>query len=447
MGRPSLSRRQVVAGLGGLAAAGTLGLGTSGCAAPVALGDDRTRLRLWHFLGGGDGIILTQMLDQYRKEHPEISLDADTLAWGEPFYTKVAMAGAGGRAPDLASFHMARLPGFGPGTLLDPVDLDLLQEAGINRSDFSDAVWQRTKVDGKVYAVPFDAHPFVMYYNTEMCEKAGLLDSDGKLKKTEGPEEFIEQLKAAKKAAKTDFALLFDSLGTGTVGPWRTFWSLYPQSGGTMLSPDGTKLTLDDAKALDTLKFMRRLAEEKLCNPTADYGAASAGFASGTVPFFFNGGWDVSTMVAAKTKFSMTRFPSVFGGWSAEADSHSFVFPHREDRDPEVRKRSYEFIAWMLKNSATWGAAGHVPAYLPVHEDPAYLKLEPQSEYRDVIEDVAFDPAAWFSGSASKLEIELGSVYSTVLTGSRTPEQGLAATKHVLTMLLKAPNPFAGGAR
>jgi multiple sugar transport system substrate-binding protein len=434
------TRRGFLAGLGlaGLAAA-------AGCAAPAALGSGRTHVRLWHFLGGGDGIILTGMLDKYRKQHPAIDLEADTLAWGEPFYTKVAMAGAGGRAPDLTTFHMARLPGFGPGRLLDPVDLDLLTEVGIHKSDFSDGVWQRAHVNGTLYAVPFDAHPFVMYYNTKFCEKAGLLDADGKLKKTEGPEAFLAQLRAAKKAAGTDYALLVDSLGTGTVGPWRLFWSLYPQSGGTLLNPGGTALAVDDTKLLTTLTFMRRMAEEKLLNPTTDYGGASSGFASGTAPFFFNGDWDVSTMVAAKTPFSMTRFPSIFGGWSAEADSHSFVFPHRNSRDPQVQKASYEFIAWMLKNSVEWGKAGHIPAYLPVHQDPAYLALEPQSEYRDVINDVAYDPSAWFSGSASKLELDLGSVYSTVLGGSRTPAQGVAATKDVLTTLLKAPNPFPGG--
>lgn len=440
------SRRGFLAGLG-LAGLGLAGPAvTAGCAAPVALGSDRTRIRFWHFLGGGDGIILTAMLDEYRKQHPAVGLDADTLAWGEPFYTKLAMAGAGGRAPDLASFHMARLPGFGPGKLLDPVDLDLLEEAGITKDDFSDGVWQRAHVGGTLYAVPFDAHPFVMYYNTRFCEKAGLLDDDGKLRKTEGPDAFLAQLRAAKKAAGSDFAILFDSLGTGTVGPWRLFWSLYPQSGGTLLNAGGTAIAMDDAKVLTTLRFMRQLAQEELANPTTDYGGASAGFASGTVPFFFNGDWDVSTMVAAKTPFGMTRFPSVFGGWSAEADSHSFVFPHRDKRDPETEKAGYAMIAWMLKNSVEWGKAGHIPAYLPIHEDPAYLALEPQSEYRGVIDDIAYDPSAWFSGSASQLEIELGSVYSTVLTGGRSPEQGLAETKRVLRKLLTASNPFPGDA-
>jgi multiple sugar transport system substrate-binding protein len=31
-------------------------------------------------------------------------------------------------------------------------------------------------VDGTTYAVPIDTHPFVLYYNTELAEQAGLLD-------------------------------------------------------------------------------------------------------------------------------------------------------------------------------------------------------------------------------------------------------------------------------
>ena len=37
-------------------------------------------------------------------------------------------------------------------------------------------------MDGKLYAVPLDQHPFVLYYNTDICKKAGLLDADGKIK-------------------------------------------------------------------------------------------------------------------------------------------------------------------------------------------------------------------------------------------------------------------------
>ena len=54
------------------------------------------------------------------------------LAWGAPYYTKLAMASVGGRAPDTAIMHASRVAGYAPGGLLDPWDLDLLAENGVH---------------------------------------------------------------------------------------------------------------------------------------------------------------------------------------------------------------------------------------------------------------------------------------------------------------------------
>ena len=124
--------------------------------------------------------------------------EAHTLAWGPPFYTKLAMSAAGGRAPEVATLHLSRLKGFSPSTMLDPIPVDLLNEAGIRESDFLPATWNRCIVDGKLYAVPLDQHPFVLYYNTEICKKAGLLGPDGKIKPVKGVDEFLDMLKAVK---------------------------------------------------------------------------------------------------------------------------------------------------------------------------------------------------------------------------------------------------------
>jgi multiple sugar transport system substrate-binding protein len=68
--------------------------------------------------------------------------------------------------------------------------------------------------------------------------------------------------------------------------------------------------------------------------------------------------------------------------------------------------------------------------------------MEPQSEYRSVINDVVLDPPVWFAGSASTMWIELGAVLSGVLTGTRSPENALAEMKSRLRDLLDTPNPF-----
>jgi multiple sugar transport system substrate-binding protein len=434
---PTLSRRALLGGSLAL-----LGAGAAGCALPVGLGSSQTRIKYWHFLGASDGIIMNQMVESFAQANADLFVEENVLAWGEPYYTKIAMAGSGGRSPDLATFHLARVPGIGPGQILDPIDVDLLAENGLRAADFSPPIWERAHIDGVLYAVPFDAHPMVTYYNTDLCRQAGLLGPDGKLTPTTGPDDLLAALRKAKEVTGGSPPLVFDALGLGTVGPWRVWSSLYAQSGGTLLSDDGTRITIDDGKALDVLRFMRTLGEEGLCDPVTDYGASVARFTNSQAAFLWNGDWETTGLKERKTPFSMTRFPSVFGSGAAQADCHAFVLPHQRDRDPEVERATYRFIAYLVKNSADWAVAGHVPAYLPALEEPEYLALNPQSEYRSVITDVALDPQVWFAGSASRMWIEFGGAYSPVISGERSPEDGLAAAKAALTRLMSAPNPF-----
>ncbi|GAA3236988.1 extracellular solute-binding protein [Nonomuraea helvata] len=434
---PDISRRLLLGGTLALA-----GAAAAGCAIPMGLGSSQTRVKYWHFLGASDGIIMNKMVQAFAKDNPEIFVEENVLAWGEPFYTKIAMAGSGGRSPDLATFHLARLAGIGAGATLDPINVKLLEENGLTAADFSPPIWERAHIDGVLYAIPFDAHPMVLYYNTEICGRAGLLGPDGKLKPTNGVDELMAALRRTKDAMGGKPPLAFDALGLGTVGPWRVWWTLYAQSGGALLSADNTKIAIDDAKALEVLRFMQQLGKDGLLDWRTDYGASVANFTNGQAAFLWNGDWETTGLKERKTPFSMTRFPSVFGTGAAQADCHSFVLPHQRNRDPEVERATYRFIAYLVKNSADWAVAGHVPAYLPALKEPDYLKLEPQSEYRSVITEVALDPQVWFAGSASRLWIEFGQAFSPVIGGQHTPEEGLATAKAALNRLLSAPNPF-----
>ena len=66
MNQPSLDRRKALAGLGGLAAAGAVGFGAAGCAAPASATAGKTGLRYWHLFGGGDGVNMAALVDAFR---------------------------------------------------------------------------------------------------------------------------------------------------------------------------------------------------------------------------------------------------------------------------------------------------------------------------------------------------------------------------------------------
>ena len=220
-----LSRRQFLTAASLTAGAALL----AGCAPGTASGSATQTLQFWHLLSGGDGVTMSQLLDGVNKAQSAYRIRPTVLAWGTPYYTKLAMAGAGGRAPDVAIMHATRVPGWAPGGLLDDWDLDRLAELGVDESTFPEPIWKKGIVGGKRFSIALDAHPFVLMYNTDICDAAGELDSDGQLKKTSSPEEFLDQLRAVGGSAK-GHALSYGYLGDGAQ-MWRLFYGLYVPHG------------------------------------------------------------------------------------------------------------------------------------------------------------------------------------------------------------------------
>src|SRR5256885_5785423 len=169
-----MSRRSFLAT--GVAAAGALA--GSSCGWPAQgfglAGPTNGALTYWNLFGGGDGVRMVSMLDVFQRARPDIRLDATTLAWGNPYYTKLSMATLGGSPPDVAIMHLARMPQLAPAGLLRPLSDDELGRHGMRPESFSTIPWQQSQFDGQLYAIPLDTHPFTLYYNTDVCGKSGL---------------------------------------------------------------------------------------------------------------------------------------------------------------------------------------------------------------------------------------------------------------------------------
>ena len=167
--RRGLTRRQVLIGGATVGAAAALGVATTGSP----------------FKGGAaDGHVLAPVRrrrrraadrDPRRDRRRARRLDVRQLIlqWGNPYYTKLALAAVGGSPPDVAIVHATRIPSFAPAGLLEELTPELLEPHGLSGDRFLEKPWQSCQSDGRQYAIPLDTHPFVLYYNTELTEKAG----------------------------------------------------------------------------------------------------------------------------------------------------------------------------------------------------------------------------------------------------------------------------------
>jgi multiple sugar transport system substrate-binding protein len=430
---------------GALAGIGAAALG--GCSSPVGAGLANTPLDpgtvdYWNLFGGGDGVRMQQMLDVYRKTHPKTPLQAVTLAWGNPYYTKLSLATVGQKPPNVAVSHLTRMLTMQQADLLQELRPEDLARHGMTPDKFNQRAWEAGLVNGKIYAIPLDTHPWVLFYNTKICGQAGLLDGAGNLKPIKGPDAFIDALTKVKQVTGQYGATHGIQAETST--PWRFFQTLYSQLGGQVLADNGTKVVLDNAKAKQVLEFMRSLTVEKKLMPgNIDYQGAIALFATGASGFHLNGEWEISTFQTAKMPFSMTLVPNIFGGqYAVQADSHTLVLPRNDGQTRQQLDQSLGFIKSLLDQSMTWAEGGHVPAWQPTAQSAAYKKLTPQSNYAAAADAAVYDQPGWYSGSGSNFEIVMGSAIGGVEAGQLTPEAAIAQIRSQLTALANTPSPL-----
>ncbi|WAZ21497.1 extracellular solute-binding protein [Streptomyces cinnabarinus] len=439
MGRPGLSRRQLLAGIAGLTVAGSFGFAALGTGADALASGADTRVRYWNLFSGGDGYNMIAMLDAFREANPAIDVKDSTLQWGNPFYTKLAMAAAGNRAPDLGVMHMGRVTGFSPGRLLDPWDVELLAKYGVREADFNPALWKRGVIDGKLYALPLDIHVQLCFYRRDILKPAGLIGDDGRLTPVTSTTEWFDVLKEAKKATKK---------GLQTIGLWTNdqnfqwwfFVAFYTQLGGTWFNDANTEVTFDPDKATQVLEFLRQHVTDGYTIPGAPTGEQ---FINGA-PFTWEGNWSVPVFSGAKLDYGATPLPPVFGEQATHAESHAFVLPHQADRGGAADDGAHRLAAYIVQNAQAWAGGGHIPAYTPTLSTPEYQELVPQNEYVSAMDHQATEPKVWFAGSTGVLAQDLGPVVVSSTMGSAQPAAVAQRMKSRLTALLAAKNPMDG---
>lgn len=226
------------------------------CAAPAFA---QQEVIWWDFLSGGDGVRMQKLIDSFNSEHPDIEITGTTLEWGVPFYTKVRTSAAVGEGPDVMTYHLSRAPlGIEEG-VLSPITDEDLANAGVTKDEFFPAAIEAATSDGNLYAVPFDIHAVVLYYNKSLLEGTDYLDADGNLTGIET----LADLDAALQTLKDNGVatpLTYQTGGAG--GLWRIFYTLLSQQGGEFIV-DGEVLPGDNAdKAASAIATMKDWQEK-----------------------------------------------------------------------------------------------------------------------------------------------------------------------------------------
>ena len=402
---------------------------------PSAVAHAQTDITWWDFLSGGDGVRMKALIKEFNDTHPDIRINATTLEWGVPFYSKVQTAAAVGQQPDIMTYHLSRFPLAIPSGILRPLAPEELAAAGIKKENYVEASWNSASSEGTVYGVPFDVHSIVLYYNKTILKEAGLLGDDGLPKGLDGLDNFNAALEKLKATGKVQYPLSLHTDEGGSM--WRVFYTLIAQQGGKFM--EGEEILPGDAgvKALTT---MANWVSSGYSPQLISYEASIALFTSGKAAMHINGVWEVPTMVDLEKngnlgfEWGAIQVPVLMGEQASWADSHAFAVPNSEAKPitPEKLKAVLQIIAWMNEHSLSWAGAGHIPAYKPVTGSAEFKAMQPNATYVKLADTAVFDPVSPLAGVGGAIYEATQNFIVPALNGQLDPTEAIEQMREEL---------------
>jgi multiple sugar transport system substrate-binding protein len=283
-----------------------------------------------------------------RELHPNIEIKREVTPFVD-YLTKYVTQAAGGSLPDLMYCHYSWARNFIKNNILAPLDDLVAATPEFNQGDFTPTALGFFRNDGKLYGVPTDSAPKMLYYNKEIFDKAGIAPPDKTWtwsKVQAVARELTQGDGVNKQFGYTPMPVPFADLSTMYLMPY----------GGRFLSPDETTVMIGQPAAHDALapwvdlqlkaKAVPSLAELQALENADPFRAKHAAMAA-------NGVWIIPALQRLpdhqKFRWGLTHLPSGPAGRFSPAVGSAFGITTRSGNKE---------AAWIVLN-AFLSAAGH----------------------------------------------------------------------------------------
>ncbi|MFN8139828.1 MAG: sugar ABC transporter substrate-binding protein [Fimbriimonadales bacterium] len=284
-----LSRPAALIALFGL----VLGLPTA-CTNPKTGGKIILRVASWG--GAADDDQYTRTVRELRKEferqNPGVEIREEGIPGPGEYVKKLLLSFVAGTEPDIITLDASSAAVFiNNGVLLD-LSVLIASDREFNESDYWPNVFEIAKRGHRVFAIPGDFTPIVMYYNKRLFDEAGV--SYPKPGWTYG--DFVETAKALTKPGQFGFKFV----------NWMPGWITWIwNSGGDVLDASGNSSVgyFDSPKSIEAISFLRDLINVHRVAPSLSQAAASGVdlFTNGQAAMEVSGHWAMIGYKSAPT--------------------------------------------------------------------------------------------------------------------------------------------------
>jgi ABC-type glycerol-3-phosphate transport system substrate-binding protein len=390
------------------------------------------QLNYWDMQWGGPAFMnaLKGNVQQFNKEHKNIQVKFQQLAWGD-YSQKLLSAVQAGNPPDIGGgdsgipFNMNA-----QGQTLDISDLYKQWEKDGTFADMPSWAYDKWKLDGKALGITWQFDQRAIFYRTDLFKAAGI----------KPPTTWDELLAAAKKLNKPDqgqIGIAFPGK-QGTYDTDQFYMTFVMQAGGGLSDVKGNP-TFNTPQQLEALKFVKQLRQYAAPGtPSWTFTEVNKAFDQGKAAMAFGGGWFLNDIKknAPKVAGKIGVLPVLIGPGGVKAQhSVSFANPWMIYKQTKCPAEAKTFLKWMMKKENLQKLyasepGGKWPVYRSLLNDPIYSGDPLRKELAKQVVEHGVD--YWYPNNAGAVGIaSMGTgiadiIVNPVLTGQVQPADALA---------------------
>ena len=436
--------------LGGLVLAGGAGVGLAACSsgsprssttrtagfpvgAAAAASSKPVKLTLWHSMGSANLTALTHLTAQFNTSQSHVHVVLVNQSSYTDTLTAYTAALSGGNLPDLVQMETAELQ-----FMIDSQSIVTAQSAveadHYDLSDYVASTVEFFRVDGTLWALPFNISSQVLYYDRKAFSAAGLDPGSP-------PTTLVELRNAAQKIVGTGT----EKYGMSLKVTDSSFELLLALAGGDLLnhgngrSARATAAAFDDAQGRAIFEWWGGMLDDKLAQPTSftDYDNLFA-IANRIAPMTWDTSAAIGTILGLLSSYpesdlaitSLPRPTAPDGGVFVGGAGMFMV----AQSPPERQDAAWQFMKFLNEpaQQAAWAVAtGYTPVRRSATQVPALVEAWAKVPgYRVAYEEIVASPtnsatAGPVTGAFSQVGNAINDALTTLASGAK-PDTALA---------------------
>jgi len=378
--------------------------------------------------------IMTNYADAFMAKHPDIKITLIFSGGYNDVKTAVQTALQGkAEAPELAIMLATDAQDLVDAQYVESFD-SYIKTADDQKTlkDFVPAFLGNSRVDGKLYGIPFQRSAVVLYYNADLLADA----------KISVPKNWADFAKAAqaltKDGGKTRWGLEFPSDSP--------YWLFQPLAigNGKNIFTDELTVNYNDPKVIEAAQFYIDLSKKYKAMPEgvqASWGSSTQNFIAGKTAFLVHTSGSLANILAgAKFKVGVSAVPGKTNAQAASVTGGGNLYLTKGHSKAEY-EAAWEFVKFITEPERVVEFSmktGYVPYRSSAINSAAwknYTKTTPQAN--QIADVIPLMGAEISTHALSAVKDAFNKALQTAFNGQKSPKEALDEAQNIAEKILK----------